>query len=213
MPHSAAASARPLAAPCLALAFFILLTLAGQALALAPTRLVASQPAARIENGQLSVFLSVTVDHEEGLRDMLKDGAVLELRLSMALERKRSFWKNAEEARKEYVSIMMHDPLSRDFIVLMPVRENEAEEPRELRDRNLTRLLYASWRALILPLADLENLDADEDASYAIDVDISLRHTDVPPWLEKSVIWSVDVVPSENISLPWRLPPPALTPQ
>lgn len=184
--------------------FFLILP--GLALAVPPTRLTTDQASVTIENGQILVRLSLSVDHEDGLRDMLKDGAVLELGIAMSLERKRSWWANAEMATQNHASVIMHDPLSRDFIVLVPSLEGH----KELRDRNLTRLIYSSWRALVLPLASLESLaDEDPDDQFTIAISISLRHTNVPPWLEKSIIWSADAVPSENLVLPFRLPAPS----
>lgn len=179
------------------------LCLATSAKAVAPTRLVYGEPAFRIENGNVQVLLSLSVDQEDGLRDMLKDGAVLELGIGLSLERKRSWWSDAQTASVRYSSVIMHDSLSRDFIVLVPGPGGT----QELRDRNLTRLLYASWRALVLPLASLDVLTAeDPDEIFNIVASISLRHTDVPPWLEKSIIWSSDVVPSERLVFPFHFP-------
>ncbi|MDR2076858.1 MAG: DUF4981 domain-containing protein, partial [Desulfovibrio sp.] len=77
-------------------------------------------------------------------------------------------------------------------------------EPGELtRDRNLSRLLYGNWRRLTLPVGDLETIrQAGPDREYILTVSFQLRHTEIPPWLEKSpLFWSSDVVPEMTVSL------------
>ncbi|MDR0339856.1 MAG: DUF4390 domain-containing protein, partial [Desulfovibrio sp.] len=178
-------------------------------LAVPPRGMVIESPKSHITDGYVFLDLSLSVDSEEGLRDMLKDGAVLQLTVNAVMERKRSFWSNEDLVEESFSSILRHDPLHREFIVLIPSPEGEVE----LRDRNLTRLIHASWRKLSLRLISLEALSVEAaDDIFLIQVDISLRHTDVPPWLEKStVFWSADVVPSESFSLEF-VPPAAETP-
>jgi hypothetical protein len=194
------AGARSAACFCLLLAFFCALP----AFALPPQRLLLEPPLAAAENGVLTLSLSLTVDHEDGLRDLLKDGAVLELAISVTVERERSWWSNAEAADVAFSSVLRHDPLSRDFLVTVPAPDGD----RELRDKNLTRLLFASWRKLSLPIISLETLRRNEDADeYAIAVSIGLHHTEVPPWLEKTLVfWSADVVPAEKRTVHFTMP-------
>ena len=150
-------------------------------------------PVAAVEKGMLTLKLAVTVDTEEWLLALLKDGAVLELAVTTGVERERSLWSNVEAARAEFSSIVRHDPLSRDFVARVPTPEGE----KEIRDRSLSRLLQSSWRRLTLPVAALDDLLKEEPAeSYLMLVSVALRHTEVPPWLEKSsVFWSAEVVP------------------
>ena len=81
-------------------------------------------------------------------------------------------------------------------------------EEKTLRDKNLTRLLHASWRKLSLYVAPLRTLRAEGSGEeFVIACEVSLQHTEVPPWLEKSsIFWSSDVVPPEKRELPFRLP-------
>lgn len=142
---------------------------------------------------------SASVDEESGLHAILKDGAVLELTVTVSLERHRSWWTNSEVAEVSYKSLLRHDPLSRDFIIVYPTDSGE-----ELtRDRNLTRLLSGHWGKLELAVAPLEamrQLGADRD--YILTARFSLRHTEVPPWLQNSVgFWSSEVVPDEKVAL------------
>lgn len=154
----------------------------------------------------LTLGLSLTVDNEDGLRDLLKDGAVLELVIDVSVERERSWWGNAEAAAVEYASTIRHDPLSRDFLVSVPARDGK----KEFRDRNLTRLLHASWRKLVLPVAPLKELQRNEPAdAYLVTIGFSLHHTEVPPWLEKTIVfWSTDVVPREKQTIRFNMPGP-----
>lgn len=173
--------------------------------ALPPQRLLwLKPPEVSLEGGMLTLQLSLSVDNEDGLRDLLKDGAVLELRIVASVERERSWWSNAEAVTRTFSSQIRHDPLSRDFITSLPTLNGT----KELRDRNLTRLLYASWKELDLPVALLADvLRAEEAENYALSLIISLQHTDVPPWLEKTLVfWSKDVVPEEKRTLHFTVP-------
>jgi hypothetical protein len=183
---------------------FLVLVFACPAFALPPQKFLLDPPRPGAEHGLLTVHLSLTVDNEDGLRDLLKDGAVLELLIDVNVERERFLWSNAEAAAVTFTSVIRHDPLSRDFVVSVPTHDGS----RELRDRNLTRLLYASWRKLSLPIASLENLRRNEDADeYVITLAISLRHTEVPPWLEKTLVfWSADVVSPEKRTVHFSVP-------
>lgn len=174
-------------------------------MALPPQNLVMDPPACAVEDGMLTLKLAITVDNEEGLLALLKDGAVLELGIAVQVERKRSFWVNRVAAASEYSLLLRHDPLSRDFVALMPTGQGT----KELRDRNLTRLLQSSWRRISLPVVALEDLLREEPAeSYLVSLFVSLRHTEVPPWLERSsVFWSADVVP--QIKREFVFTPPA----
>ena len=181
-----------------------LLLLCFPAMALPPQKLVLAPPTTMIRAGDIFLNLSLTVDSEDGLRDLLKDGAVLQLGVTVTVSRKRAWWSNVELAHREYRSVIRHDPLSREFVLELP----SGGEETTLRDRNLTRLLHASWRKLSLYVAPLRILRAESnDEEFAIAFEVSLQHTEVPPWLEKSsIFWASDVVPPEKRELPFHLP-------
>ncbi len=178
---------------------FSLLLVPHTAQALPPTRLLIDRPALQYRDGVLVFSLSVSVNDEEGLRDMLKDGAVLELTTAVSIERERSWWANAEEFTYSFPSVLRHDPLSRDFIATLPLHDGE----RELRDRNLTRLLHESWKKLSFTVVPLETLwSTGEENTFLLNYTVTLRHIEVPPWLEKSLVfWSAEVTPPEQGSL------------
>lgn len=187
------------------LVFFSILLFSPCARALPPTQLLIDRPALHYNEGALVLSLSVSVNDEEGLRDMLKDGAVLELTTTVGVERERSWWANAEEFTYSFSSVLRHDPLSRDFIATLPLEDGE----KELRDRNLTRLLHESWKKLSFPVISLATLQqaANGESSFLLRYTVTLRHIEVPPWLEKSLVfWSAEVVPPEQGDLPITLP-------
>jgi len=189
-----------------ALGLLFVLSFAPGAYALPPREIIMDPPVAVVENGVVTLRLALTVDSEEGLLALLKDGAVLELAISTVVARERTWWRNAKAATVIFPSILRHDPLSRDFVALVPTPDGE----REVRDRNLIRLLQASWGRLALPVIPLEVLLREEPAaSYLVLLTITLRHIEVPPWLERaSLFWSPEVLPQVKRNFVFT-PPPA----
>lgn len=161
-------------------------------------------------DGIITLDLPFFIDNEDGLRDLLKDGAVLELGIKAAIERERSWWANSKAVEAEFRSTIRHDPLNRDFLVVYPTLEGE----KELRDKNLTRLLHGSWHSLSLPIASVADIPAEEQAEeLLLAVSVSLQHTEVPPWLKNSsIFWSSEIVPSEKVTLRFFLPAAAAGP-
>ena len=168
----------------------------------APQRFILETPVLVAVAGTLYADCSLSVDDEDGLRDLLKDGAVLELRISTEVERRRSWWSNADLGSGVFVSALRHDPLTREFLLTLPGDGRETLH----RDRNLTRLLYATWRKLRLPiLAEQAFPKGRGPQDYLITLTFELRHTELPPWLEKSPgFWSSDVVPQERRELEYH---------
>jgi hypothetical protein len=168
--------------------------------AASPQRFIIENPQL-VERGEVLFFsASLSVEEEGALHDLLKDGAVLELTVSTTLDRRRSWWTNAEVAVHTYTSNLRHDQLTRNFLISQP---SEGALGELTRDRNLTRLLYGNWRRLMLPVGGLEAIrEAGPDREYILTVSFQLRHTEVPPWLEKaSPFWFSDVVPEATVSL------------
>lgn len=159
------------------------------------------------ETDGVFVDVACTVDDEDGLRDLLKDGAILELSVTLRVERHRSLWANSEVAHVVYASTVRHDPLTREFILHMP----GSDEKFPLRNRNLTRLLQASWRQMRLPLLDAAQVAAlDPGDEFTVLVTLELQHTEAPPWLENSLVFgSFAVVPLVEYTLPLSLAPAA----
>lgn len=184
------------------LILFLYSLLSAPALAAAPQLFVLENLSLAEERDALVFHCSVSVDDEDGLRDLLKDGAVLELTIDLTLERKRSWWLNADGIERVFTLGLRHDPLSRNFLVSVP----GAEAQEILRDKNLTRLLHAGWRQMKLPLAPMQLLrDQGRENIYLLTATFRLQHTEVPPWLEKSLVfWSSDVVSQETRTLEYQ---------
>ncbi len=171
----------------------------GRAEAAAPQRFALVPPTLEAAAGTLNAVCSVSVNDEDGLRDMLKDGAVLELRIAFEVDRERSWWKNSEIASGVFVSGLRHDPLTREFVLTLPVDGRATTH----KDRNLSRLLQSTWQAIRFPLvSEAVFREHDAEQTYRISLNFELRHVESPPWLEKSPgFWSSDVVPQERREL------------
>lgn len=186
------------------LAVFLLLfsLFCPSALALPPQSFIVENILLSTEEETLMVNLGFSVDDEDGLRDMLKDGAVLELKITLSLERERSWWSNKTIEKKETVFHLRHDPLTREFVFL----PQNGTPSTPVRDKNLTRLINATIRQLHLPLVSLAALVKEGmEQDYAVKANIGLRYTDVPPWLEKSaVFWSTVIIPEHTEALPFH---------
>lgn len=177
----------------------LLMYSATSAFAAPPKRFIIDALSLKNEDQALSIDLALSVDEEDGLRDLLKDGAVIELKVNLKVERRRSWWANADIAEREYVSIIRHDPLSREFYLSMP------DEKNLYRDRNLSRLLMETWQNLHLPLIPLQRIeDEGLDNTFIIHGEASLTHMEVPPWLAGSSFWSSEIIPKATFSLEYR---------
>ncbi|MDR2502970.1 MAG: DUF4390 domain-containing protein [Deltaproteobacteria bacterium] len=148
-------------------------------------------------NGKLWLKLSLGLENEALLEELLRDGIKLELRIETRLERKRSFWFNAGMAEAEFVSSLSYDHLSGEFKMTLPGREQVQRGPA------LLRLLTEGWLAFKLPLAELSLVEADEE--YLIEADIGLVRAEMPGWLDRTLIFmSKNVVETEHITLDYR---------
>ena len=152
------------------------------------------------ENAHLGVRLALTVDDEDALYNLLKNGAHLGLRLTASLERERSWWGNAELASVEQTYHLQHSPLTREFVFTAP-----GDAP-VLKNRNMGKLLAESWKQLHLPLVPMTTIDEQGlDKSYKVIVEVALIFLEAPPWLaSSSIFWTEEVVPPVSFSLVYR---------
>ncbi len=170
------------------------------AFALPPQHFVIQPPAIETRTGSIVVRLGISVDNVDGLYEMLKDGASFQLVVDAKLERVRTFWTNVLLSEKQQVSILRHNPLTREFMLYMPGEE------KPLLDKNLERLLAATWHKYQVNVGPVGLLrQAEAGSAYQILLNIALRHAEVPPWLAKNyVLWSWNVVDPVNITLPFH---------
>ena len=153
---------------------------------------------AEIRDGQITAKLAVGFDNVLGLYEMLKDGASVELVVNARLERVRTLWTNVVLTEMEVSSALQHNPLTREFSLYMP------GEAKPLMDKNLDRLLAATWSKLSVRIGPTSTLDGEKNTAYRVVLTLSLQHAKVPPWLSKNfVFWSKNVVEPEKLTLPF----------
>ena len=153
---------------------------------------------ARLEIGDDSLVakLSVGVDNLTGLYEMLKDGAAVELIITAKLERLRTLWTNVLLTEMEFFSSLQHNPLTREFSLYMP------GEAKPMLDKQLERLLAATWAKLSVDFGSLRVLDGEEGATYRVTLRLTLQHAKPPPWLAKNfMLWSKNIVEPEAVVL------------
>lgn len=168
--------------------------------AVPPRDIIVVNPRIETANGDIRVFLSIDFDNVTGLYEMLKDGAAVDLVINAKIERVRAFWTNVVIMEEEFVSSLEHNPLTREISLFMPGETNP------LLDKNLDRLLAATWNKLELNLGPLSMLDGnDKDTEFRVTLALSLQHAKVPPWLAKNfMFWSRNVTETETVKLYFR---------
>ena len=141
---------------------------------------------------RLEVNLQLAVSEEANLANMLRDGAKMEMSCQVQFLRKRSFWSNKLLAENTVYSRLSYDPLLREFII--------SSEEAAAQDENFHRLLGATWGNLAVPLDNSGGLVQDED--YLVKVTVGLKHTEMPPWLTRSILfWSDEIISPTTFEL------------
>jgi hypothetical protein len=183
---------RAVRVPILGLVCALLFVLPGQGVP--PKYFEVSKLRVSLDSGSIAVSLSISVDNVTGLYEMLKDGASVELAVSTKIERPRTFWTNVSLAETELLSTLQHNPLTREFALYMP------GETKPLLDRNLDRLLDATWRKFTANLGPTDILDGEQGTDYRITLTLNLQHAKPPPWLAKDfVLWSKKITEQEVV--------------
>lgn len=165
--------------------------------AVPPKYFMITEQRVEIRDGRITARCNIDFDNVLGLFEMLKDGASLELVVNARLERVRTFWTNVTLAEKELISSLQHNPLTREFALYMPGEESP------LLDKNLDRLLAATWNKFSVAFGLLSLLDGEKkDSEYRIILTFSLQHAKPPPWLVKNfMMWSKNIVDPETVTL------------
>ncbi len=129
--------------------------------AAAPQRFALHGPRMDTETGDILVRLGVDVDTTDGLGDMLRDGAIMELTIEARLERVRTLWANATLSEKTLTALLRHNPLTREFSLTMP------GDDTYIVDKNLHRLFAATWHKIVFSLGSLTLLqEAAPESAY-----------------------------------------------
>ena len=174
------------------LCLITLLTLVIPAGATAPQRLQLDNFALETEDDRVHARLAVSIDSLSGLRSLLRDGAQLQFRCEGLLTEQRTVMPNRTLGETTQEHDLRYDTRTREFVIL-------AEGRAPLRDRNLERLLGTVWGSIDLPLGEAKVFAPN--ANYRLRITLSLKHTQVPPWLEQTLFfWSWDVVPSATFT-------------
>lgn len=176
------------------LSVLLTLVLAGIARTVPPKYFDVSDARLEVGDNTIVARLAVGVDNLTGLYEMLKDGASVELVISAKLERVRTLWPNVLLTQMELFSTLQHNPLTREFSLYMP------GEAKPMLDKQLERLLAATWAKLSVNFGSLDLLDGEKGSSYRATLRLALQHAKPPPWLAKNfMFWSKDIVDPETV--------------
>lgn len=182
-----------------AAAFAVLLYSAVPARAVPPKYFEISNAHVIIQSGEIIAKMSIEVDNPTGLFEMLKDGASIEMEITAKLERLRTLWTNVPLMETEFIFMLQHNPLTREFSLYLPGKG------KPLLDRNLERLLAATWHKFSATVGTTDLLDGDKDSEYRVTLTLSLQHAKPPPWLVRnSMFWSKKILSPETVELPFR---------
>lgn len=167
------------------------------AFAVPPKYFDVENPRLETKDGTITVRLAIGVDNPTGLFEMLKDGASVELLINAKLERVRTLWTNVTLAEMDVLSSLQHNPLTREFSLYMPGGD------KPLLDKNLDRLLAATWEKFVILFGPVSLLDGEEKGTeYRITLTLKLQHAKPPPWLAKGfMVWSKDILDPEKVVL------------
>lgn len=131
---------------------------------------------------QIKVHYSLHVLPVAALADLLRDGAHLALEEQVSVVRLRSLMPNSTVLDARFVWYLRHDPLTRQFILTQ-------DNGQSSRNAQLAPLLAQTWkeRSHLFPL----ERPLEEDSTFRLVLSYTFKHTEVPPWLEKSLFfWS-----------------------
>ena len=136
---------------------------------------------------QVEVLTGLRISNPDGIKSQLRDGAVMMLSCIMNLERIRTLLSNEQLSVIQRTYQLRHDPLTREFML-------SSSDAPTLHQGNFDSLLNLAWKELHFTLPLLRPLSSGE--TYRIRLEMTLQHTEVPPWLEKALFfWSWDVCP------------------
>ena len=162
-----------------------------------PDNFVHGRPSLDMRGGKLVLSLPLSVDNEDSLGEMLRDGSTMELSINVTIQRKRTLWFNESIYEEIFSFLLRHDPLSREYRMSAPGAEQVSQ------DKSLRSLLTRTWKILKLPLADEALFRPESD--YQVKIQLSLKHTALPPWLDRTLVfWNKDVVNPISLELEYR---------
>ncbi|SHN67902.1 DUF4390 domain-containing protein [Desulfovibrio litoralis] len=154
--------------------------------------LVSTNTQVNIIGDQLKISTDLKLEGLAQIRAMLKDGAVLSLELDYSLNKKRTLWFNEQLTKYVYASTLLYDQLSREFLIYLPNNET----PK--RDKKLNRLIEENWKQISINFNTSVLNQSTENETYKLDLTLTLRHKEQPPWLSKTLLFVPDIITSTD---------------
>ncbi|MFP4392368.1 MAG: DUF4390 domain-containing protein [Desulfohalobiaceae bacterium] len=148
-------------------------------------------------SGSIQVNFGIEVLDVHALEEHLSEGLVLQMVCKAKLIRNRRWWMDKLLHQEEQKFELKSQPLQDSYVLQRKGWENN------LKDQDLGQLLNKAWSRLRLQLGSWEELKSGED--YAIELHLSLKRSNVPWWLRKSLFfWSWDLVPEKNYRMDFK---------
>lgn len=149
-----------------------------------------------VDNRQNVVMarFGLRVEGTDALGRRVMEGETLGLVCQASLYKDRDYWFDRLLARREFVSVLGYDSLSRQFVLELP------GQARPVRDADLGALLKRAWSDIALDLGPSRILDRGE--RYLLDLYVGLEQTDPPDWLKRTLFfWSWSAAPPARYQL------------
>lgn len=142
-------------------------------------------PAILNSNGSIVAQFGVKIIELPILKGELEDGAEMVLRCSVELVKVRHYWLNTNIGSDTYESIIKFDPLTKDFLMVLPGR------PQPIRNRDLKTLLEKEWGRIQARLGAWSNLERGSE--YSLRLVTTMQEADAPEGFYRFVyFWSWD---------------------
>jgi len=149
------------------------------------------------QDGHIRLNFGLGVEGNGEMTTALQDGATLKLGCKVHLIRTRGFWFDDTLAEAGYESFVSQDALTGEFLLKVPGQEDP------LRGEDLKGLLKKGWGAITLDLGAVAALKRGQE--YRLELTTSLKHADVPAWLNYALFfWSWDVFPEDHYTLEFK---------
>ncbi|EGB15608.1 hypothetical protein DND132_2405 [Pseudodesulfovibrio mercurii] len=136
-------------------------------------------------HGRLTALFGVAVEEKPILKGELEDGAVLVLKCEVSLLEPRDYWLDREITEVRFQSRLSFDPLTREFVMTLPGRENP------LRDADLSKVLDEGWGTIEATLGSWALLD--KGRKYSLRLHTSMNEEGAPEGVMRFFyFWSWD---------------------
>lgn len=146
------------------------------------------------QDDKLVLRFGVSINDIDGLKQILRDGAVINLTSTADISPKSTIIPRGALVEIQGLSSLQMEPLTREFILTEPDRDMPN------RNKSLKQLLDSTWLTMSLPLCSLSELS--HGSEYIVQLSIKLEHADMPAWLSKTLFfWSWNVTPPINYSM------------